>query len=66
MYLLHWPECIAAAPDPAACLRWTWRAMEELYQSGKCRAIGVSNFLERHLEAILAECRADRAKDFFR
>ena len=40
--------------------------MEELYQTGKCRAIGVSNFLERHLEAILAECRADGAKDFFR
>ena len=31
--------------------------MEELYESGKCRAIGVSNFLERHLEGILAECR---------
>ena len=34
--------------------------MEELYESGKCRAIGVSNFLERHLERILSECREDR------
>lgn len=30
----------------------SWRAMEELYKEGKCRAIGVSNFLERHLNEI--------------
>ena len=60
LYLLHWPECTNAAPDPADCLRGTWRAMEELYESGKCRAIGVSNFLERHLEGILSECRAEQ------
>ena len=60
LYLLHWPECPDATPDPADCLRGTWRAMEDLYESGKCRAVGVSNFLERHLEGILAECRDEK------
>lgn len=30
----------------------TWRAMEESLYAGKCRAIGVSNFTIRHLEAL--------------
>ena len=30
--------------------------MEEIYKEGLCRAIGVSNFLERHLEDILEVC----------
>jgi len=33
----------------------TWRAMEQLFSEGKCRAIGVSNFQERHLREILSE-----------
>ncbi|KAI5287836.1 Glycerol 2-dehydrogenase (NADP(+)) [Ascosphaera aggregata] len=32
----------------------TWRAMEELYQSGKCRAIGVSNFTIKQLDKLLS------------
>ncbi len=31
----------------------SWRAMEELLAAGKTRAIGVSNFLERHLDELL-------------
>ncbi len=33
-----------------------WRAMEEAYQSGKLRAIGVSNFQKADLENILSGC----------
>jgi len=36
--------------------RETWRALEEAYQAGKLRAIGVSNFQERDLDNILASC----------
>lgn len=34
-----------------------WRAMEEFYQSGRCRAIGVSNFRVSDLTAIMGNCK---------
>ena len=59
LYLIHWPN-----PKP---LRendeWktrnaeVWRAMEDLYKEGKIRAIGVSNFLPHHLDALLETVR---------
>lgn len=42
LYLVHWPQ----PPH----MRETWRAMEELYASGRVRAIGVCNYLVHHLE----------------
>lgn len=51
LYLIHWPvkEKYTA----------TWKVMEEIYQSGRAKAIGVSNFLRHHLEDIfkIAEIR---------
>ncbi|GMQ98143.1 MAG: glyoxal/methylglyoxal reductase [Acidimicrobiia bacterium] len=44
LYLVHWPK-----PEHTAD---TWRAMEELRASGKARAIGVSNFLQEHLDQL--------------
>ena len=35
----------------------TWRAMEDSVYDGKCRAIGVSNFTIRHLEALKKTAR---------
>ncbi|WP_404987812.1 aldo/keto reductase [Clostridium culturomicium] len=43
LYLIHWPTKLNSE---------TWRAFEELYESGKVRAIGVCNFKEGHLEEI--------------
>lgn len=37
--------------------RQVWKALEDAYQSGKLRAIGVSNFLRDDLENILSDCR---------
>lgn len=48
LYLIHWPKGERSVE--------TWRAMEELYQKGKIRAIGISNFLIHHLEEFLPEC----------
>jgi 2,5-diketo-D-gluconate reductase A len=33
----------------------TWKAMETMYEGGKVRAIGVSNFQQHHLNRLLAE-----------
>ncbi|KAA0129031.1 aldo/keto reductase [Chryseobacterium sp. SN22] len=45
MYLIHWPY----ADFPGA-----WKAMEELYQEGKIKAIGVCNFPEDKMEQLKA------------
>lgn len=46
LYLLHWPV-------PRKRLD-SWRALERLHAEGRVRAIGVSNFMVRHLEELLA------------
>ena len=49
LYLVHWPV--------EGCYQQTWKVMEEIYHSGRAKAIGVSNFLIHHLQDILAESR---------
>jgi diketogulonate reductase-like aldo/keto reductase len=49
LYLVHWPV-------PGARLE-SWRAMETLLAQGKCRTIGVSNFMVRHIEELLKHCK---------
>jgi diketogulonate reductase-like aldo/keto reductase len=47
LYLIHWP---------VEDLRGdSWRALEKLLEEGKCRAIGVSNYMIWHLEELLNE-----------
>ncbi|MCM3735928.1 aldo/keto reductase [Bacillus cytotoxicus] len=48
LYLIHWP-IHGKYVD-------TYRALEKLYEEGKVRAIGVSNFHIHHLEQLLANC----------
>jgi diketogulonate reductase-like aldo/keto reductase len=45
LYLVHWPV--------KGKYKDTWRAFEKLYNDGRVRAIGVSNFLKNHLEDLL-------------
>ena len=49
IYLLHWPYPFL--------WKMQWRAMEELYLSGKCQAIGVCNFEVNKLKKLLKFCR---------
>jgi diketogulonate reductase-like aldo/keto reductase len=51
LYLVHWPV-VGQSPD-APLYNETWQAMEAIYQSGRARAIGVSNFLVHHLQTLL-------------
>lgn len=54
LYLIHWPATAHRFDDWRQINAETWRAMEELYHDGKVRAIGVSNFLPHHLDALMA------------
>lgn len=55
LYLIHWPSTQKNDPNWKVTNLETWRAMEELYDEGKIRAIGVSNFLTHHIKAIMDE-----------
>ena len=69
LYLIHWPvrmkkgagfggQNVLPTDIPA-----TWAAMEKLHDSGKARAIGVSNFSSKKLEDLLAVARVPPAVD---
>jgi diketogulonate reductase-like aldo/keto reductase len=54
LLLMHWPgkhETTDVARG-RALRRECWAAFEEVYKAGRARAIGVSNFLVRHLEGL--------------
>lgn len=53
LYLIHWPASASQYDDFNAVNLSTWRAMTELYKSGRVKAIGVSNFKEHHLRALM-------------
>ena len=52
LFLIHWPNPVAFRDNWEEANAQTWRAFEELYEAGKIKAIGVSNFLPHHLDAL--------------
>ena len=55
LYLIHWPV--------AGKSRETWKILEEIYKSGRARAIGVSNFMEHQLDKLLQDAKIVPAVD---
>ena len=53
LFLIHWPKSSLEKEDWESEMQETWRALEELYEDGKVRAIGVSNFLPHHLMTLM-------------
>ncbi|KAI0663245.1 Aldo/keto reductase [Cubamyces menziesii] len=67
LYLVHWPQTskwVEGDPEPTdedgniiTTDEWTfnqtWAKMEKFYESGKAKAIGVSNFSVKNLEKLL-------------
>ncbi len=49
LYLIHWPVDELRLQS--------WRAMEQAYRDGKALAIGVSNFMKRHVTELLDNCK---------
>ncbi len=52
LYLVHWPFSGwgKSKEYSAEKRKETWQAMEEIYRTGKAKAIGVSNYTIEHLE----------------
>jgi diketogulonate reductase-like aldo/keto reductase len=50
IYLIHWP-------GPVPGFLETWTALEHLYEQGRVKTIGVSNFMVPQLEILLDRCR---------
>lgn len=47
LYLIHWPQ------GDRLLRMESWRALEDLYRDGLCKAIGVSNYKINHLKEVL-------------
>ena len=57
LYLIHWTANAKQFPNWREINADTWRAFEYLYEQGRIKAIGVSNFKTHHLEALIADSR---------
>ncbi|RMJ25279.1 aldehyde reductase AKR1 [Aspergillus sp. HF37] len=68
LYLIHWPvawkrgaELMPMGPDGKPIMEDTdnvdtYKAMEKIYQTGKAKAIGISNFSKYEMENLLKKC----------
>lgn len=52
LYLIHWPCVEKVTPQWAEINADTWRGFEAAYKAGKIRALGVSNFQKKHIDAL--------------
>lgn len=68
LYVIHWPGPKTGWPLPRGQVcppDWTpklrdtgtWKAMEDLYEQGKVKAIGVTNYSVRHLKQLMKTCK---------
>lgn len=53
LYLIHWPNPVKFRSCWQKANAESWAAMEEAVDAGKIRAIGISNFCERHIDELL-------------
>ena len=59
LFLIHWPgvqNVDVQSPVNSKLRLESWRVLEEYYQQGKFRSIGVSNYTAGHLTELLASC----------
>ena len=53
LFLIHWPNPLQYRKTWQQTNAETWKAFEELYNAGKIRAIGVSNFRQHHIDELM-------------
>jgi 2,5-diketo-D-gluconate reductase A len=54
LFLIHWPMEMRSSFVPA------WQTLQEFYEDGRARSIGVSNFTEHHLRRLFREAEGPR------
>ncbi len=54
LYLIHWPCVNKCSENWEEINAETWRGFEKMYNDGKLKAIGVSNFQKKHLDSLFA------------
>ncbi|SFU75610.1 aldo/keto reductase [Butyrivibrio sp. M55] len=57
LLLIHWPNPAMFRDRWEEANAETWRAMEKFYEAGKVRAIGISNFKQHHIDALMKTAR---------
>ena len=57
LYLIHWPASPFFHDDWKRQNADSWRALERLYEDGRIKAIGLSNFMPRHIDELLKTAR---------
>jgi diketogulonate reductase-like aldo/keto reductase len=53
LYLIHWPASPFFHDDWKKQNADSWKALERLYKEGRIKAIGLSNFMPRHINELL-------------
>lgn len=56
-YLIHWPAASPQYEEWEKVNYNTWRAFERLYEEKRVKVIGVCNFMEKHMNALVRECK---------
>lgn len=52
LYLIHWPANGKQFENWKTINADSWKALEEVYKQGRVKAIGVCNFMVKHLDAL--------------
>ncbi len=57
LYLIHWPKSSEDDVNWKERIAETWHAMEELYEAGKVKGLGLSNFLPHHMDVVFENAK---------
>ena len=66
LLLIHWPGVVGhPTANPIVSRADTWRALELLHARGQAKAIGVSNFMARHLVELFQSAKVSPSVNQF-
>ena len=57
LFVIHWPNPLQYRSSWQRTNAETWKAFEELYEAGKIKAIGISNFRQHHIDELMKSAK---------